>query len=58
MVNTFHLHNCGNSVDIFESALRPGHFRPSRTMVNFINYNNLRFIPALKLWHPICSTPY
>ncbi len=44
MVNAFHLHNWGNSVDIFESELGVDHFRPSTTPVNRNNYNNLRFI--------------
>ncbi len=58
MVNAFHLHNWGNSVDIFESQLRVDHFRPFTSTVKCINYNNLRFIRWLQLWHPICSTPY
>ncbi len=47
MVNAFHLHNWGNSVDIFDSELRVDHFRPPTTAVNRINYNNLRFIRLL-----------
>jgi hypothetical protein len=47
MVNTFHLHNWGNSLDIFESPLLTDHFRPSSISLNHINYNNLRFLRVL-----------
>jgi hypothetical protein len=55
MVNAFHLHNSGNSVDICE-FLFP--FNPIFHLLNSINviaFNTLSSFQAHKLWHSGCS---
>jgi hypothetical protein len=55
MVNPFHLHNCGNSLDIAE-LLFP--FRPLShplLSINFHNFNDLEYIRLPSLWHFVCS---
>src|SRR6266481_1089701 len=55
MVNPFHLHNCGNSVDIVE-LLFP--FLPLCNpflSINFHNFNHLECIRLQSLWHFVCS---
>ena len=55
MVNPFHLHNCGNSLDIVE-LLFP--FLPLSNPFlsnNFHNSNHLECIRLRSLWHFVCS---
>jgi hypothetical protein len=54
MVNPFHLHNCGNSLDIvellFPLLLLCNPFLSS----NFPNSNHLECIRLQSLWHFVC----
>jgi hypothetical protein len=54
MVNPFHLHNCGNSLDIVE-LLFP--FLPLSNpflSINLHNFNHLECTRPPPLWHFVC----
>jgi hypothetical protein len=58
MVNPFHLHNCGNSVDICGLAFLPIRFRMRSHTSNPYTFNGLERVRLGSLWQFVCSIAY
>lgn len=58
MVIPFHLHNCGNSVDISELAFLGACLRALYRPNNSPSFNGLQTVYCDLLWQFICSTAY
>jgi hypothetical protein len=55
MVNPFHLHNCGNSLDIVELLFPLLPLSNPFLSINLHNLNHLECIRLPSLWHFVCS---
>jgi hypothetical protein len=58
MVIPFHLHNCGNSVDISELAFLGDCLRTPCRPINLPSFNELQTVYGDLRWQFICSTAY